>query len=70
MKFCELHSQKQLGYIRPNAECLILQLPEGIAYFPSNNVIKRMIHWQSILHFSGFLIKFQSFLANGVLGMS
>ena len=27
-----------------------------------------MIHWQSALHFSGFLLEFQSFLVEGVLG--
>ena len=26
-----------------------------------------MVYWQSILHFSGFLFEFQSFLVNGVL---
>ena len=49
--------------------CLLLQLPECNAYSLSNNVIKLMVYWQSILHFSGFLIEFQSIPLNSVLGM-
>ena len=49
--------------------CLLIQQPGYIAYYLSKNVIKRMVYWQSILHFSGFLIKFQSFPMIGVLGM-
>ena len=33
------------------------------------NVIKRMVYWQSSLHFSGFLIEFQGFLVNGEQGI-
>ena len=47
--------------------CRLLQLPECIAYSLSNKVIKLLVYWQSILHFSGFLIEFQSFLSNHVL---
>ena len=49
--------------------CLLLQLPECIAYSLSYNRIKLLVYWQSILHFRGFLIDFQGFLVNGVLGM-
>ena len=47
--------------------CLLLQPPGCIAYYLSNNVIRCTVYWQSTLHFSGFLIEFQSFLMNGVL---
>ena len=49
--------------------CLLLQLPKCIAYSLSNIVIKLIVYWQSIVYFSGFLIEFQSFLVNGVLGI-
>ena len=54
----------------PNDIILFPQLPKCIAYYLSDNVIKRkMIHWQSILHCSGLLIEFQGFLLKGVTGM-
>ena len=48
--------------------CVLLQLiPECIAISLSNNIITLLV--SSILHFSGFLFEFQSFLMNVVLGM-
>ena len=38
--------------------CLLLQLPECIVYYLPNNFIKRMVYWQSTLHFNDFLIEF------------
>ena len=49
--------------------CSLVQLPESIACYLSNNVIKLMVYWQSILHFSGFLFEFQSFLVDSVSRM-
>ena len=44
--------------------CLLLEQPECIAYSLTNNSIKLLVCWQSILHFNGFLIEFHSFLVN------
>ena len=43
-----------------------LHLPECIAHYLLNDVIKRMIYSQSTLHFSGFLIDVQSYLVKSV----
>ena len=49
--------------------CLLLQLPECIAYYLWNDIIKHMEYWQLTFHFSDFLVKFQNFLVDGLLQM-
>ena len=51
--------------------CLLLQLPACIAHYLSNDVINyvAVACLQSAIRFSGFQFEFQSFLANGLLGL-
>ena len=48
-------------------DVILFLFTKCIACSLSNDVIKLMVYRQAILHFSGFLVEFQSFLVNGAI---